>query len=206
MALSNKTELIKFVLSTINRETDQDLINNMDNFIAVVEEEFLTTLRVPANEYLFTATTLDTGRFQIPNNYLEIKTMTMEVDGSQRLLQRYTDEQGIVIRDQKGGNAPFGFYRWGDSFQLLPASAATIEMVYWGVIYSLNEAEGENFVLDMTPNVYVFGLLREVTAYLKDTEKSMYWDGRFNKSLNNLQKIEDIAKYAGSTPFVSPVG
>ena len=207
MTVANKQELVKYTLSVMDRESDQDIINNMDNFIAVVEEEFLSAVRVPSNEYLAQMKTNEAGKAILPNNYLEVKNVSMVHQGKVIVLERYSYEKGMPLKFSEGYDAPFGFYRWGNAIQVIPAMEVDAEMIYWGIIYSLNnETNGSNFVLKMSPSVYVNGLMRELCAYTKDMDKASYWDSKFKASLGNLQAVEERDKYSGSTPFVTRVG
>lgn len=205
MAFLNKTELVNYTLSLVNRETDQDLIKSMDSFISIVESRFIPQLRLPPNEYTVSTKTDSYGRIGLPNNYIECKFPSCKNSlGEDVVLQRYSEEQGIPLLNVEGED-PQGFFRFGYNLQLTPIKAEVpCTLYFWGVISSLLDYP-DNFVLGMYPQIYVYGLMSEITGFLKDMDKAAYWDSKFIKSISDLQSVEDTARYSGSTPFVTRV-
>ena len=207
MAINNREDLITYVLTTANRTGDQDLVDSMGGFISIVESVFSTTLRTPSNETNLTYTTNSDGQLLIPEDYLEAKFLKVQTDQGNVILNRVSEEQGTAIEVNNGNiKYPTGFYRLGNVFQVVPSvGSCTVSLQYYTVVNGLTDSTDTNFVLRMYPQVYVYGLMQEISSFLKDEDRANYWGKRFTTAVARLQSIEDKAALSGSTLQVSPV-
>lgn len=64
----------------------------------------------------------------------------------------------------------------------------------------------ENWLSIANPDVYVFGLLTELNAFVKDAEAAAAWDARFKESLDNIENTDYRTQWSGITTLVQRVG
>lgn len=64
----------------------------------------------------------------------------------------------------------------------------------------------ENWLSIANPDVYVFGLLVELNAFVKDAEAAASWDVRFKESLDNIENTDYRTQWSGITNLVQRVG
>jgi hypothetical protein len=68
------------------------------------------------------------------------------------------------------------------------------------------EAANENWLSISCPQVYVFGLLVELYAFVKDAEAATLWDVRFKEELDNIENTDYRTQWSGTTPLQTKLG
>jgi hypothetical protein len=63
-----------------------------------------------------------------------------------------------------------------------------------------------NWLSDSNPQVYVFGLLVELYAFVKDSEAATLWDIRFKEELNNIENTDYRTQWSGTTSLQTKLG
>ena len=80
-----------------------------------------------------------------------------------------------------------------------PASGDVLEVVYYQNVPPLAEDDDSNWLSDKHPDVYIFGLAAEISAYAKDIESFAAYDGRFKESVSNIIIDDQITRWSGPT-------
>ena len=68
------------------------------------------------------------------------------------------------------------------------------------------EAAVTNWLSVSSPQVYVFGLLVEMYAFVKDAEAAAAWDTRFKEELDNIENTDYRTQWSGITPLQVKLG
>lgn len=68
------------------------------------------------------------------------------------------------------------------------------------------EAAVTNWLSVSSPQVYIFGLLVELYAFVKDAEAAALWDARFKEELNNIENTDYRTNWSGTTPLQTKLG
>jgi hypothetical protein len=88
-------------------------------------------------------------------------------------------------------------YRYG--------SAYTLEMVYRANIPGLDADNTQNWLLTLAPDLYLYGVLMEASAYTSQDERIPVWFQAYQYALNGLNKLgQDQAYNAGPAAVVVP--
>jgi hypothetical protein len=101
------------------------------------------------------------------------------------------------------GTAPRYYAVAGNTMEILPAPAVgseyTMQMVYYGKLPALSATTPSNWLLNMNPNVYLYGALIHSAPYLKDDERITVWASLYNDLAEKIHSADDKAQFSGST-------
>lgn len=201
-------KLVSAIGDWINRT---DLVDIIPQFISLTESEVTRTLRVPAMERRL-LTDVTSGVVLLPFDFLEAKSMFFITDSNRVTIEKTNFSKVSQIISNRGGAVsgyPTHFARTGTQLAIAPAVADCtdcIELEYYTSIPSIVpdariptiDPDGSNWLLDMAPEIYLFGALHEASMYIKDLERAEYWRSKFEMSIAKLQKMSDISEYSGS--------
>lgn len=79
----------------------------------------------------------------------------------------------------------------------------TLEVIYRSRLKPLNDSNEENWLSVMSPDLYIFGLLVEISAFAKDGEAGEIWNSRFNSAMASLQNDDDTNRWSSPTLSIS---
>jgi hypothetical protein len=194
MAISSIGELRDNVRSWAERSDITDL--QMNSFIALTESYANRILRVPSMEWRVNITSTE-GRLIIPFDYLELRDISWlkaGIGSQERVPLEATTFQNVNFMRLKhtGGSVePTHFARQGVYWFLAPmvADNEAFEVRYYRFIPALEDATNEdNWLLQVAPEVYLWGCLYFTYQWLQDETRSDYWQARFEKALMALQE------------------
>jgi hypothetical protein len=93
-----------------------------------------------------------------------------------------------------------------DQLRLIPPpGTGSIELVYMRKLPALTENQTTNWLSEDYPEVYIFGLLVEISSFVKSAEAATLWEQRFMESLTSLQDDDSMSRWSG-TPLTVKVG
>lgn len=192
MLITNKAELEAKVAKWLVRSDLGDII---PDFIATAERRIFRELRTPANERTVYKDRRgsDGDEWLIPEHFLELKKLI--VNG--QALERITDTEYYALPEQSG--QPRYFFRYANKFKVWPAPDADYRWVlnFW-TDFELTDAEPTNTVLQMAPDLYLYGALIEGEDYLMNTERVKLWAAKFDAALAQLNTMAKRAELSGS--------
>lgn len=85
-----------------------------------------------------------------------------------------------------------------DQLQIKPTrEVGEIEIVYYQRIPPITTINNTNWIGDVHPDLYTFGLIVEVSAFAKDYEAAAKWDARFLESLDDLSTEDTDIRWSG---------
>lgn len=198
------TEITTLALSYADR-TDDEVTKNVDNFIKIVESrinralkvaDMSTTVQIPiveGEEY-----------YDLPVGYGGLRTIKIIQDGGQSITLTPANPEQLnnVINSTLGGMTFSKVYyaQIGKKIRIAPArSTGNLELVYYQKLVNLSSTDPENWLADSDPDCYVFGILTEISAFVKDKEAAALWDGRFKSSVSEID-IEDASdRWSGTS-------
>ena len=89
-----------------------------------------------------------------------------------------------------------------DQLHIYPARQdSIIEMVYYKKVPQINDTTTTNWLSDENPDVYVFGVLVEIFAFVKDPESSMLWSSRYEQALGEIKNNDLDIRWNNGTPL-----
>ena len=78
-----------------------------------------------------------------------------------------------------------------------PQDGRVMEIVYYQNLPNLTVLDAENWLSAYAPDAYVFGLLVEINAFVKDATSAQLWDGRFKEVMNELDADDQRGRWSG---------
>lgn len=170
----------------------------LEQFIFMTESDVYQQLRVPAMEFQ-ELLALDQGRIVVPFDFLELRRLTWE--GSQETTLEYLPWDQFVKVNAVPGQTPRYYSRQGANWFISgdPGDGQTILCHYYRYFDALSSTNPTTWLLNMSPQSYLFGGLKYLYEYTMDQERAAYWGNKFDKELNKLQAIADLSEYRGST-------
>jgi hypothetical protein len=85
-----------------------------------------------------------------------------------------------------------------DQLQIFPTSSNLIlEVVYYVRVPDLTPTAANNWVSDDHSDLYLFGVLTEISAWVKDQAATQLWDTRFRAALDDLRQDDAKARWSG---------
>ena len=198
--ITNYTTLVSTVADYLNR---QDLSSQIPTFIQLAESDLNTRLR--CREMIVRATTTNDDEYvRLPLDYLE--GINLQLVGGQSPLRYITLDEADIVNARQGYNAPTFYSLMNGAIELVPPPATgvdvEIEMVYYGKITALSEANQTNWLLLKAPDVYLYGALVHAAPFLMDDQRISVFGSFYSQRVEALNDESQKSLHSGS-PLVA---
>lgn len=185
------------VTEWLARDQDATLIARIPSFIQFAEAKFNRELFVRQMEQRSSATLsfgVDDAEFVLlPPDFQSMRRVRLaSVTGKPNLSfmsQTQMDEFRATTSDAAG--QPQFFTIFGSEIELAPSpdAAYTLEMVYRTLIPALSDTNTTNWLLQLAPDLYLYGALLESAPYIKEDERLQTWGLGFKTALDGLNNL-----------------
>jgi hypothetical protein len=200
--ITNYATLQSAIADYLNRA---DLTAQIQTFIQFAEADLNTRLR--SREMIVNATATSDGQFvALPSDWLE--AINMMIVGGQSPLRYITpDEADTIIKAQTFTSTRFYSMTTG-IIELVPPAVddITIDMVYYGKIPALSDANTTNWLLTKAPDVYLYGALTHAAPFLMDDQRMGVFSQIYLARVQSLQDESQKALHSGSPLIARPRG
>jgi hypothetical protein len=200
--ITNYATLQSAIADYLNRA---DLTAQIQTFIQFAEADLNTRLR--SREMIVNATATSDGQFvALPPDWLE--AINMMIVGGQSPLRYITpDEADTIIKAQTYTSTRFYSMTTG-IIELVPPAVddITIDMVYYGKIPALSDANTTNWLLTKAPDVYLYGALTHAAPFLMDDQRMPVFSQIYLARVQSLQDESQKALHSGSPLISRPRG
>jgi hypothetical protein len=198
--ITNFTTLVSTVADYLNR---QDLSAQIPTFIQLAEADLNTRLR--CREMIVRATTTNDDEYvRLPLDFLE--GINLQLVGGQSPLRYITLDEADIVNARQGYNAPTFYSLMNGAIELVPPPATgvdvEIEMVYYGKITALSEANQTNWLLLKAPDVYLYGALVHAAPFLMDDQRISVFGSFYSQRVEALNDESQKSLHSGS-PLVA---
>jgi hypothetical protein len=213
VTITNYTTLQSTVLEYLARENDTTLSARIPTFVQLFEAKMNRVLRVPQMEQRSTALvdlSSDEPEFiSLPSDFQSMRTVRLNgVTGKPRLSfmtpTQLSDYRYSVdnVTDQ-----PCYFAIVGNELELAPTpgEAYTLEMVYRKNIPAL-ASNSTNWLLDLAPDLYLYGTLLESAPYIKEDGRINTWAAGVSSALSALNDLGFAQSFDSGPTTVSLPG
>ena len=185
MAITTYAELQSAVADWLNRT---DLTSAITNFISLAEAEFQRTIR---HRKMITRSdaTIDSEYSATPADWYQSVSLVLKTDPVHPL-EYVTNE---AMNDLKATSSAVGkpnyYTHVGTEIQVFPApdgTGYTGEVVYYAKIPPLTDSNTSNWLLDLAPDIYLYGTLVQSAPYLRDDERTGVWVSLYKQGIEEL--------------------
>lgn len=206
----NYADITNLALSYIDRINDTDLIARIPGFLLVVEARInraLKTRQMSARA----ATPLIDGQeyYALPPDFAGMQDVELRTDliSKDRISLQYATPERMNNLSLGGYSGKFVFYSIvANQLQVYPVVAdKIIEMIYYRRLPPLTAQNDSNWLSDLSPDVYTFGLLVEMNSYVKDAETAVLWDKRFVDALDGIATDDNMNRWGGPAMAVTSI-
>lgn len=198
--ITNYTTLVSTVADYLNR---QDLTAQIPTFIQFAEADMNTRLRT--KDMIIRATcTNDDEYVRLPIDFLE--AINLQIVGGKSPLRFITLDEADIVNARQEYTAPTFYSLMNGAIELVPAPATgsdvEIEMVYYGKISALSEANQTNWLLTKAPDVYLYGALVHAAPFLMDDQRISVFGSFYSQRIEALNDESQKSLHSGS-PLVA---
>lgn len=180
----------------------QDLTDTvLDQCIFFAENDVSSRIRVPAMENMVVLTVTD-GAVVIPSDFLELRKMQFG-DFSVSYLPW---DQFVIAKSQQSSDTIW-YSRQGPKWYLsgVPADGDTLTCYYYRLIPAIGPNNVNNWLLQVSPQSYLYGGLKYIYEYLMQTERAAYWAQKLMDEINKLQAMAEMSEHRGSSLAIRPI-
>lgn len=188
MALATYSDLQTSVASWLRRT---DLTTAIPDFIALAEAQINRRLRVRQMVTRAEATLTDEYS-AVPDDFAGVKTFSL--DGSPPTELQYLSQD--QLQQKASLYVADGVSRYytvvGGEFRFFPApsSSQTGELTYYAKIPALSDSNMSNWLLETSPDIYLYGALMQSAPYLRADPRVQTWSALYLTALSDLQDTD----------------
>jgi hypothetical protein len=200
--MANRGELRSSIKEYSQRKNIPDATIN--GFIELAMSKANRMLRIPPLEAYSTIPVSVDGYFTIPDDYLETKELSLDINGYRRILERKSINEVDYMYARRGGD-PCIFGRIGNQMRIAPwgLEDTSIGMYYSNIIPAMVDDQQTNWLTEYAPEILLYGGLAELSKYTRDDEGTQRWTSQFTEAVNIIQGTEDRSEWRGSSIGVS---
>jgi hypothetical protein len=196
MSITSYTTLKSAIADWLLRD---DLTAVIPSFISLAEAKFNRRIR----DYRMVKRAnaeFDAGYAAVPADWLQTVRFQLNTSPITTLEYVTPDQAAEEVRRYVAAGQPRFFTVIGKQFQLVPSPDGTIqgELTYHSKIPALSDSAADNWLLDVAPDVYLYGALMEAAPYLDDAEKMGVWANLLEQAMQAL-RIEGERSSIGSS-------
>ena len=203
----NITDIQAAVIGYADRY-DAEVANNFSTWVPIVEGRINNVLNTRFNlKDAVIPIITSSQEFTLPLDVLFLTQVVLWQNSAEAVLQ-YTTEEILIALSNANSLRPF--YTVTNSairigLAVLGDGSEELRLRYQQVVPPLL-AVNENWLSKANPEVYVFGLLVELSAFVKDAEAASAWDARFKEALDNIENTDWMVQWAGKTTLIQRLG
>lgn len=197
----NYTEITQLALSYADRN-DEEVTSRIDLFLKVVESRINRIIKTSGMSSRTTiATVTDQEYYSLPADFAGLRDIEFRATASSDARETYDYLPPAQMNAIADRNANGHYYTLiADQLHILPAKATggVIEIVYFQKLDPLTSSNANNWLSDDYPDVYLFALMVEISAFVKDKESKALWDARFKEALIEIQNDDGVVRWSGT--------
>ncbi len=187
-----------------DRGDDVEVLANYDNFLRIVESQVNKHLDVREMAVRTKLTTIEGQAYVgLPSDFKSLRDIEYTADNvvGTATLEYISPKQANDVNNSVLSSTCY-YTIIADQIQLIPAaSAGVLEIVYARNVPALQEAApgNNNWLGNSYPEVYVFGVCMEISAFAKDASALSIWETRFRGALEMLKQDDAVSRWSGTS-------
>lgn len=201
----NYTEIVESSLDYSDRLTDTELQNRVDVFLRVVESRIkkrLMVQKMAIRSYLVTQA--DMEYYTLPSDFNGLRDVEIKdsLNATKKTTLAYVSPEQLNNASTNSMDIQSTIYYTivANQIQIIPIQDENkiLEFVYYRNVLPLSSANLNNWVSDDYPDIYIFGLLVEISSFTKDAVAKELWDNRFKEALDELEFSDSRTRWSGT--------
>lgn len=185
-------------LSYSDRADDAEVIARLDNFIGIVEARVNRALRVADMSMRATLVAADQEYYGLPVDFGGLRDAEYQTADGVKCTMKYLAPDLMNVVSNVGSTAFIYYTIVAGQLQIQPIKdTGTFEIVYYQRIPGLTSGNTTNWLGDDNPDCYIFGLMVEISAFVKNAEAAALWDDRFKGVIAEIEHEDQIIRWSG---------
>lgn len=198
MAITNYSELQTAIADFLNRD---DLTAVIPTFIQLAEAQISRELRHWRQQRRVT-TTVDEQFENLPNDFIEAVHFYIDGQYGEKTLE-FASMAEINRRKQVlsgTGGEPIVYTLNSGQIEFVPVPDENYDltMIYYAKLPQLSDTDVDNWVLDLYPDMYLYGSLMHSAPYLQEDARTGTWAQLYAAAVQNANEDSGNAMYSGS--------
>jgi len=202
----NYLEVKEIALSYSDRESDAELPAKIDSFLRIVEARVDRVLKVQRMTVRTLLTTVAGQEYYgLPSDFAGLRDIEVRsadtIDGEARdrvTLEYLSPEQMNSATGIPASQSNIYYTIIANQLQISPPQDSNVlELVYYRKLPNLTENDNTNWLSEDNPDTYVFGLMVEISAFVKNEQSTALWDARFKESLAEIDLDDSKSRWSG---------
>lgn len=197
MAITTYTELKSTIADFLNRD---DLTAIIPTFISLAEAQMEREVRHYKMQKRSEGQ-IDTRYSQLPADFLEPVRFHLDDGRSSRLeLLSLDDMLQYRMETNDAQGKPRYYAVSGEAIEVYPTPDTTYsgELLYYAELEQLSDSNASNWLLEMSPDAYLYGALTQSAPYLKDDARMQVWSVLYSGAVAGTNLQSNKAKSGGS--------
>ena len=190
-----------------------DMTKFIPDLIGMAEARISRTLDHPFMSGRATSTVVTTSSepqfVDLPTDFQAMRRLYLSGVTGQPIIEYLTEGQLAREKNRTGGarSRPTKYTIFGSELELLPIpdSAYVLEMVYRKRLPILSDTVQSNWLLSLSPDIYLYGSLYQAAQFTGEQDKIARWDSCYNTAYDDLTHHGRNMKY-GNQPRVMVAG
>ncbi|MGE5452429.1 MAG: hypothetical protein ACM3VZ_11385 [Acidobacteriota bacterium] len=204
MALATYTDLQTSIASWLNRS---DLTANIPDFIALAEARISRDLRLRSQVTSAVISTVAGSQgASLPTGWLEFENVS--VTSSPDVQLTYVNIQYLDTKFPNNSytGCPVVYSIEGQQilFGPIPDAAYSVNVLYYKK-YDALSVTPTNWLLTNHPGIYLWASLAESAPFLRDDERALVWETKYQREMEALQESDTSGQFSGSALRVRSV-
>lgn len=195
----NRKELFDAVLSYADRSDSTVTAAAIKVFYKIVESRINRVLRIRQQSARATIQTR-IGKFVygLPPDFAGMRDIKLYNDDASKSYSLMPVTPEYMNALQSADARALYYTILNKTIEVHPQTAGyTLEILYYQRVDALEIDEDTNWVSDGYPDVYIFGLLVEVSSFVKDANAAQLWDARFKEAVDEIRNEDAVDRWSG---------
>lgn len=197
MALDSFANLKLSIADWLNRD---DLTAVIPDFIKLAETQLNREIRHYKMHNKATAN-IETQYSATPTDWLQSVRFHLN-DTSKTLLKQTSAEEIAKLRDDADDSKgrPQYYAHVGDLIEVFPTPDQNYEgeLLYYQKLETLSNTNTSNWLLQMSPDAYLYGSLLQASPYLQADERMAVWGATYQGIINSINGESDNTRHSAS--------
>ena len=195
-------EIKSVALSYADRQ-DAEVTTSVDSFLRIVESRINQRVKVGDMVVISQLRTQNGVQFYgVPEDFGGIRSISYypETASFGKNLEYLNPKQlsDVLLRSNESDSSKYYAIVAGQLQIVPPPANGILDISYYRKIPPLTASNSENWLSKAHPELYIFGVMVEISAFVKDKEATQLWEARFTSEIDNLEMNDELTRWSGT--------
>lgn len=199
----NYIEIKETALAYSDKEGDTVIASKLDNFLRIVESRVNRVLKVQKMSTVDTIPTSESQQYyDLPQGFAGLRDVSIKSAGTESTKKSslsYVSPEQMNIHTTTGNRTKVYTIITGRIQISPPQDNKILELIYYLKLAGLTPEDDTNWLSEDAPDVYIYGLMVEISAFVKNASATNLWDTRFKEALGEIEMDDSMVRWSGTS-------